>query len=168
MGSVPLLLLPRHLGHGWSSPRRRCRYVKMPFGTSNVDEFGDSLRQAIAVATDNSSACCTMSRGFASRSFEINYAIKLLREQFPQDKFDIDFCFVPGKQNPADKPSRGINDNAESGQQASDFNNLRRLAGIYSSTGILPRFEQSVLIQDNSTSTEKSIFSAVSEDHCSK
>jgi len=72
-----------------------------------------------------------MARGFASRSYEINSSIKRLRDQFPQEKFDFEFCFVPGNMNPADKPSRGQADaNAKHGTNA-DIDNLRRLAGEY-------------------------------------
>ena len=110
----------------------RDKIVEMHLGTDSINQFDAELRQAIAIATDNSSARHTMSRGFASRSFEINRAIKLIRDNFPVDKFDLNFCFVPGKINPADKPSRGFYKNAIVGYyNADDHRNLRRLAGDF-------------------------------------
>lgn len=107
------------------------KIARLRLGTDSVSDFSDDLRQAIAIATDNSSARHTMSKGFASRSFDINYAIKLIRENFPTDKFDLNFCFVPGRINPADNPSRGIHDNANNGRYIAEHNNLRRLAGDF-------------------------------------
>ena len=69
---------------------------------------GTEVRMKIGVATDNSAAQHTINRGFASRSFDINVAIKKLKEAFPESEFDIDISFVPGHMNPADGPSRGL------------------------------------------------------------
>ncbi len=78
--------------------------VKIEF----AEKFKDDLRMKIKIATDNSSAQHTMNRGFASRSFDINEAIKNLRNQFLPSQFDFEFCYVPGWLNPADPFSRKL------------------------------------------------------------
>ncbi len=87
-------------------------------------EISENLRTKIHVATDNSSACHTMNRGFASRSFDINAQIQNLRRAFPESEFDIDLSFVPGWMNPADELSRGKGDsnvNAGLGKTVESF-----------------------------------------------
>jgi len=88
-------------------------------------------RVKICIATDNSATQHTFNTGFASRSFDINRTIKDIKDRFPDSHFDIDVFFVPGKFNPADKPSRGLKDNvnAMTGQNV-DNNNLRHMAGF--------------------------------------
>ena len=124
--------------------------INIPLGNENREVQDEWERQAITVATDNTSAKCTFNRGFASKSYIINESIKNLKAAFPPSTFDFTFCFVPGHLNPADKPSRGVqdyprqrfynknsntnnfnfnNDNAESGN--TDFHNLQRLAGEF-------------------------------------
>jgi RNA recognition motif-containing protein len=102
--------------------------VKIEF----AEEFKNELKMKIRVATDNVSAQQTMNRGFASRSFDINEAIKKLREAFPLSDFEFEFCFVPGWCNPADPFSRGKfgnNVNAKDGHKDVDINKLRRDMG---------------------------------------
>lgn len=103
-------------------------FCQMNLGTDSFSVFDSEWRQAINVATDNSSAKFTFNRGFASRSFIINQAILLLRRSFPKDTFDITFSFVPGKLNPGDKPSRGIADN--NNDHANDCDDIRTLTRL--------------------------------------
>ena len=117
--------------------------AELQMDTDSLSELRENCRQAIAIATDNSSARYTMERRFASRSYNINFAIKRLCEALPDHEFDLRFCFVPGKINPADGPSRGLNDNAKNGTNA-DNNNLRRLAGIYHENQDNPAFQNLV------------------------
>jgi hypothetical protein len=64
-------------------------------------------RMRVHVATDNSAAKHTFSRGFATRSFDINQSIEKLRAAFPDSGFDISYSYIPGYRNPADVFSRG-------------------------------------------------------------
>lgn len=69
-------------------------------------EISENLRYKIQLATDNVSTKYTLQRGFASRSYDLNVAVRNIRNAFPQSKFDIDFHYVPGKQNVSDPYSR--------------------------------------------------------------
>ena len=99
------------------------KFCELSLGTSDMEVFDSEWRQAITVATDNSSAKFTFGRGFASRSYIINEAIKKLKQSFPPETFDFKFCFVPGHLNPADKPSRGYFENGDAVMNGFDLNN---------------------------------------------
>ena len=97
-----------------------------------AEQFKNDLKMKIKIYTDNASAQHTMNRGFASRSFDINEAIRKLKETFLTEEFDFEFCFVPGWCNPADPFSRGKynnNVNASNGHKSININNLQRDMG---------------------------------------
>ena len=89
-------------------------------------EISENLRTKIHVATDNSSACHTINRGFATRSFDINKQIQNLRTAFPASEFDIDLTFIPGWMNPADDLSRGRGDSSVYADIGKNVNNFQR------------------------------------------
>ena len=110
-----------------------CHLLKSgsPMKLNFAKEIAQNLRIKINVATDNSATRHTMNRGFASRSFDINQAIKKLKEDFPESEFDIELSFVPGWRNPSDPFSRGKHlqsngVNTANGQILVDKEKLRR------------------------------------------
>ncbi len=113
-----------------------CHLLKkgVPMTLEFPAELESELRTKIRVATDNSSACHTINRGFASRSFDLNEQIARLKDAFPESHFDIDLSFVPGSRNLADAFSRNKVSSASTELGASEvIRNFSRTFGDFGS-----------------------------------
>ena len=73
----------------------REKIVDLHLGTDSISQFESGLRQAVAVATDNSSARHTITRGFASRSFESSATLFLPTSSISTSASSLDGSIPP-------------------------------------------------------------------------